>query len=123
MNLNKWYKSLTTFQKVWVFGATAAIFILGIISKDTPMNIAIGTIGMLYVSVYGTGARSSFLLGIVYVSLYTVICLQNRIMLDAFQNILIPLHIKYKLYLNYLRMNSCHVKLLIKQINQVKLRP
>ena len=94
MNLNKWYKSLTTFQKVWIFGATAAIFILGIISRDTPMNIAIGTIGMLYVSVYGAGARSSFLLGIVYVSLYTVICLQNRIMLDALQNIvLIPVYI------------------------------
>ena len=89
-----WWANLKKGQKLWIVLSTLAIFILGIISKDTPMNIAIGTIGMFYVSVYGTGARSSFLLGIVYVSLYTVICLQNRIMLDALQNIvLIPIYI------------------------------
>lgn len=89
-----WWANLKKGQKLWIVLSTLAIFLLGVISKDTPMNIAIGTIGMLYVSVYGTGTRSSFLLGIVYVSLYTVICLQNRIMLDALQNIvLIPIYI------------------------------
>lgn len=89
-----WWANLKKGQKLWIVLSTLAIFLLGVISRDTPMNIAIGTIGMLYVSVYGTGVRSSFLLGIVYVSLYTAICLQNRIILDALQNIiLIPIYI------------------------------
>lgn len=89
-----WWANLKKGQKLWIVLSTLAIFLLGVIAKDTPMNIAIGTIGMFYVSVYGTGARSSFLLGVLYVSLYTIICLENRIMLDALQNIvLIPVYI------------------------------
>lgn len=90
----KWWGELTNGQKLWVCGSTLMILLLGIISGDSWVNILIGTVGMFYVSVYSTGFRGAFLLGIVYVSLYTVICLQNRIMLDALQNIvLIPIYI------------------------------
>ena len=89
-----WWADLKKGQKLWIVLSTLAIFLLGIISKDTPLNIAIGTIGMFYVSVYSTGARGSFLLGIVYVSLYSFICISNKVYLDALQNIvLIPIYV------------------------------
>lgn len=92
--MSAWYKSLTWTQKTWIALSTIAITILGIASGDSAINILIGAIGMFYVSVYSTGARGAFLLGVVYVSFYTIICLQNRIMLDAVQNIvLIPIYI------------------------------
>lgn len=92
--IKKWGRALTLSQKLWVIGSTLAIMLLGIISGDSWINILIGTIGMFYVSVYATGARGAFLLGVIYVSFYTIICLENRIMLDALQNIiLIPIYI------------------------------
>ena len=93
-NTKTWYNSLATAQKLWIICSTLAIALLGAISGDSWVNILIGTVGMFYVSVYSTGARGAFLLGVVYVGLYTIICLQNRIMLDALQNIiLIPIYI------------------------------
>ena len=92
--MKKWISSLTKFQKSWIVGATLAILVLGIVSGDSPMNIAIGVSGILYVSVYTTAVKESFLLAILYVTLYTFVCLQNRIMLDALQNlVLIPIYI------------------------------
>lgn len=93
--MKKFYNSLTTAQKLWIACSTLAILILGIVSGDTPINIFIGAIGMFYVAVYSTGkTRWAFILGVVYVSVYTIICLENRIMLDAVQNIiLIPIYI------------------------------
>lgn len=92
--IKDWYSTIATKQKIWIIGATLAILILGIISGDLPINIIIGVVGMIYVGIYGLGTtRWSFILGIVYVSLYTIICLKNRIMLDALQNIiLIPIY-------------------------------
>ena len=92
--MRHFYNELTTAQKTWIAGSTLAILILGTISGDAPINILIGTVGMFYVAVYGTGkTRWAFILGIAYVSLYTVICLQNKIYLDALQNIiLIPIY-------------------------------
>lgn len=92
---NNWWGKLSLGQKWWICGSTIMILLLGMISGDTWVNIMIGTVGMFYVAVYGTGqTRYAFLLGVVYVSLYTIICLQNRIMLDALQNIiLIPIYI------------------------------
>ena len=93
-DIKKWYNSLILSQKLWITGSTLAIMLLGIISGDNWINILIGTVGMFYVSVYASGARGAFLLGVVYVGLYTIICLENRIMLDALQNIvLIPIYI------------------------------
>ena len=90
--IQDWWADLKKSQKLWIVLSTLAIFLLGVISKDTPLNIAIGTIGMFYVSVYSTGARGSFLLGIIYVSLYSFICISNKVYLDALQNIvLIPI--------------------------------
>ena len=92
--MKKWINSLTKFQRAWIVGATISILALGLLSGDTPMNVAIGVSGILYVSVYTTGVKESFLLGVLYVVLYTVICLQNRVMLDALQNlVLIPIYI------------------------------
>lgn len=92
--MKQWWKSISDMQKAWIIASTLIIMVLGILSKDTWVNILIGTVGMFYVAVYSTGARGAFLLGVAYVSLYTVICLENRIMLDAVQNIvLIPLYI------------------------------
>ena len=50
---------------------------------------------MFYVCVYGIGnTKWAFIFGTIYVSLYTIVCLQNRIMLDALQNVvLIPIYI------------------------------
>ena len=74
--MKKWINSLTRFQKAWIVGATLAILVLGLVSGDSPMNVAIGVSGVLYVA------------------LYTVICIQNRVMLDALQNlVLIPIYI------------------------------
>lgn len=93
-SIKKWNDELTLSQRLWIIGSTLAIMLLGIISGDSWINILIGTIGMFYVSVYASGARGAFLLGVIYVGLYTVICLENRIMLDALQNIvLIPIYI------------------------------
>ena len=97
--IKSWWQDITAKQRAWIVGSTLAVFLLGIISGDSAINIIIGAIGMFYVSVYSTGARGSFLLGVVYVSFYTVICLRNRIMLDAVQNIvLIPLYIYSYIY-------------------------
>lgn len=92
--MRNYWNSITKGQKAWILGSTLAILLLGIVAGDTPINLFIGTIGMFYVAVYGTGkTRWAFILGIIYVSVYTIICLQNRIMLDAIQNIvLIPLY-------------------------------
>lgn len=91
---------MTKAQKLWIGLSTIAILLLGILSKDTPINLMIGVIGMFYVAVYGTGTtRWAFILGIVYVGIYTIICLQNRIMLDALQNIvLIPIYLYSFIY-------------------------
>jgi len=98
-NIKNWFDSLTVFHKYWIVGGTLAIMLLGIISGDAPINILIGTVGFFYVSVYSSGTtRWSFVLGCVYVGLYTIICLQNRIMIDALQNfILIPIYL-YSFY-------------------------
>lgn len=92
--MRNYWDSITKGQKAWIIGSTLAILLLGVIARDTWINIIIGTIGMFYVAVYGTGkTRWAFILGVIYVSVYTIICLQNRIMLDAIQNIvLIPLY-------------------------------
>ena len=68
---------------------------MGLIAGDTSVNLLIGVIGMFYVCVYGVGnTKWAFIFGTVYVSLYTIVCLQNRIMLDALQNVvLIPIYI------------------------------
>lgn len=93
-SIRKWNDELTSSQRLWIIGSTLAIMLLGIISGDSWINVLIGTIGMFYVSIYASGARGAFLLGVIYVGLYTVICLENRIMLDALQNIvLIPIYI------------------------------
>ena len=93
-SIRKWNDELAPSQRLWIIGSTLAIMILGIISGDSWINVLIGTIGMFYVSVYASGARGAFLLGVIYVGLYTVICLKNRIMLDALQNVvLIPIYI------------------------------
>lgn len=93
-SIKKWYNELALNQKLWIIGSTLVIMLLGIFSGDSWINVLIGTIGMFYVSVYASGARGAFLLGVAYVGLYTVICLENRIMLDALQNIvLIPIYI------------------------------
>ena len=92
--MKTWWNNITLAQKIWIIGSTLAIALLGIASGDTWINILIGTIGMCYVAVYSSGARGAFLMGAVYVSFYTIICLKNRIMLDALQNIiLIPIYI------------------------------
>ena len=92
--IRKWNDELAPSQRLWIIGSTLAIMFLGIISGDSWINVLIGTIGMFYVSVYASGARGAFLLGVIYVGLYTIICLENRIMLDALQNIvLIPIYI------------------------------
>ena len=97
--MKNWWNSITNAQKLWIVCSTLAIALLGVVSGDSWVNILIGTVGMFYVSVYSTGARGAFLLGVVYVGLYTIICLQNRIMLDAIQNIvLIPLYIYSFIY-------------------------
>ena len=93
-SIRKWNDELALSQRLWIIGSTLAIIILGIISGDSWINVLIGAIGMFYVSVYASGARGAFLLGVIYVGLYTIICLENRIMLDALQNIvLIPIYI------------------------------
>ena len=93
-SIRKWNGELAPSQRLWIIGSTLAIMLLGIISGDSWINVLIGTIGMFYVSVYASGARGAFLLGVIYVGLYTIICLENRIMLDALQNIvLIPIYI------------------------------
>lgn len=93
-SIRKWNDELAPSQRLWIIGSTLAIMLLGIISGDSWINVLIGAIGMFYVSVYASGARGAFLLGVIYVGLYTVICLENRIMLDALQNIvLIPIYI------------------------------
>lgn len=93
-SIRKWNDELAPSQRLWIIGSTLAIMLLGIISGDSWINVLIGTIGMFYVSVYASGARGAFLLGVIYVGLYTVICLENRIMLDALQNVvLIPIYI------------------------------
>ena len=93
-SIRKWNDELTPSQRLWIIGSTLAITLLGIISGDSWINVLIGAIGMFYVSVYASGARGAFLLGVIYVGLYTVICLENRIMLDALQNVvLIPIYI------------------------------
>lgn len=93
-SIRKWNDELAPSQRLWIIGSTLAIMLLGIISGDSWINVLIGTIGMFYVSVYASGARGAFLLGVIYVGLYTVICLKNRIMLDALQNVvLIPIYI------------------------------
>ena len=93
-SIRKWNDELAPSQRLWIIGSTLAIMILGIISGDSWINVLIGTIGMFYVSVYASGARGAFLLGVIYVGLYTIICLENRIMLDALQNVvLIPIYI------------------------------
>lgn len=94
MNVRNFWNSITKAQKAWIIGSTLAVALLGIISRDTAINVFIGAIGMFYVAIYGTGkTRWAFILGIIYVSVYTIICLKNRIMLDAIQNIvLIPLY-------------------------------
>ena len=93
-SIRKWNDELAPSQRLWIIGSTLAIMILGIISGDSWINVLIGTIGMFYVSVYASGARGAFLLGVIYVGFYTIICLENRIMLDALQNIvLIPIYI------------------------------
>jgi len=92
--MKQWWNDLSLYQKLWVIGSTLAVGILGAVSGDSGINILIGVVGMFYVAVYATAVRGAFLLGVVYVSLYTVICLKNRIMLDAVQNIvLIPMYI------------------------------
>ena len=97
--MKNWWNSITMAQKLWIICSTLAIAILGVASGDSRVNVLIGTVGMFYVSVYSTGARGAFLLGVAYVGLYTIICLQNRIMLDAIQNIvLIPLYIYSFIY-------------------------
>lgn len=93
-SIRKWNDELAPSQRLWIIGSTLAIILLGIISGDSWINVLIGAIGMFYVSVYASGARGAFLLGVIYVGLYTVICLKNRIMLDALQNVvLIPIYI------------------------------
>lgn len=97
--MKNWWNSITIAQKLWIICSTLVIAILGVASGDSWVNVLIGTVGMFYVSVYSTGARGAFLLGVAYVGLYTIICLQNRIMLDAIQNIvLIPLYIYSFIY-------------------------
>lgn len=97
--MKKWWNSITLAQKLWIIFSTLGVLICGIISGDTPINVLIGTIGMFYVAVYSTGVRGAFLLGVIYVSFYTIICLENRIMLDALQNIiLIPIYIYSFIY-------------------------
>lgn len=90
-----WWRNLTKSQKLWTAGAPLLILLLGLIAHDTPINLLIGVVGMIYVAIYGVGnTRWAFILGVLYVSLYTIVCLQNRIMLDALQNIiLIPVYI------------------------------
>lgn len=101
-----WWRNLTKFQKCWIVGATLAILCLGILSGDTPMNVAIGVSGIVYVAVYTTSVKESFLLAILYVSLYTFICLQNGVVLDALQNvILIPIYIA-----SYVHWGKANVK-------------
>ena len=93
-SIRKWNDELAPSQRLWIIGSTLAIILLGIISGDSWINVLIGAIGMFYVSVYASGARGAFLLGVIYVGLYTIICLENRIMLDALQNVvLIPIYI------------------------------
>ena len=93
-SIRKWNDELAPSQRLWIIGSTLAIMLLGIISGDSWINVLIGAIGLFYVSVYASGARGAFLLGVIYVGLYTVICLKNRIMLDALQNVvLIPIYI------------------------------
>lgn len=100
-------RSLTKFQRAWLLGSPLAILILGIISGDSLMNIAIGVSGMWYVAYYAVVANKySFIFAIVYVLLYTVICLQNGVVLDALQNvILIPIYIA-----SYIHWGKANVK-------------
>lgn len=100
-------RSLTKFQRAWLLGSPLAILILGIISGDSLMNIAIGVSGMWYVAYYATVANKySFIFAVVYVSLYTFICLQNGVVLDALQNvILIPIYIA-----SYIHWGKANVK-------------
>ena len=90
-----WWRNLTKTQKLWTAGAPLLILLLGLIAGDTPINLLIGVIGMFYVCIYGVGnTKWACILGTIYVSLYTIVCLQNRIMLDALQNVvLIPIYI------------------------------
>lgn len=86
---------LTKNQKIYLFTAPLVVLLLGLISHDTLINILIGVTGMWYTAFYAVAANKySFIFALVYVSLYTFVCIQNRIMLDALQNlVLIPIYI------------------------------
>lgn len=101
------WRNLTKFQRVWLIGSPLAILILGILSGDSLINITIGVSGMWYVAYYAVIANKySFIFAIVYVLLYTVICLQNGVVLDALQNvILIPIYIA-----SYIHWGKANVK-------------
>lgn len=87
--------SKTKKQLLYIIIIPLLIGLLGVISKDSLINILIGVAGGLYVAYYAIfSTKYSFLLGVLYVSLYTFVCLENKVYLDALQNvILIPIYI------------------------------
>ena len=89
------FDNCTKKQLLYITIIPLLIGLLGVISKDSPLNILIGVSGAFYVAYYAIfSTKYSFLLGTLYVSLYTFVCIQNRIMLDALQNlVLIPIYI------------------------------
>ena len=89
------FDNCTKKQLLYIIIIPLLIGLLGVISKDSPLNILIGISGAFYVAYYAVfSTKYSFLFGILYVSLYTFVCLQNRVMLDALQNlVLIPIYI------------------------------
>ena len=82
-------------QLLYIIIIPLLIGLLGVISKDSLINILIGVSGAFYVAYYAIfSTKYSFLLGVLYVSLYTFVCLENKVYLDALQNvILIPIYI------------------------------
>lgn len=82
-------------QLLYIIVIPLLVGLLGLISKDSPLNILIGVSGAFYVAYYAIfSTKYSFLLGTIYVLLYTFICLENKVYLDALQNvILVPIYI------------------------------
>lgn len=92
--IKAWWNGLSFPQKLWVTLAPITIFILDYLCGDDPINIAISTIGILYVAIYTTGTKYNFLLAIVYVSLYSIVCWQNKVYGDVYMNVaLIPMYL------------------------------
>lgn len=73
---------------VWLTAATAAILILSLVMRDTPMGIIAALTGTWCVILTGKGKVSNFLFGIVNVVLYAIISWQTKYYGEVMLNLL-----------------------------------